>query len=427
MGALTGLINAITEPSGLWAIIIKSFENGVGSYILAVLLLTMIIRVVWTPVDTVNRKFNKKMTRNQAKLAPEIEKLKKKYANDPQLLQRKQQELYRKANAGLGGGCLFMIIFLALNLTIFGTMFSTMNAFSRYKVYQQYEGLKYNYANVLNVVDNLNATELENFVEDYEEYSIVIDGESIVLKKGNDTISSKQYSTDFTINAGEETEVKSSQVITNLIRKYISDDEEDEIVFVGNNTSPNGTKYSVAVQNLAMKVVDEKYQNVKKENSFLWIGNIWVADSPFKESVFDYNAYASSVGKDNVSETEEVIYNSFMTQIRENYNRTNGYFLLAIISIGITFLSVYLTNGFKKKKEGVPMQGGKAMMFILPIIMGFFAILYNSVFAFYLVVSQAISVLVSPLENLIVNKWENYELKKEDQKTVVEYSRENIK
>ena len=428
MAALTGMINAISEPSGLWAIIIKSFETGVGSYILAVLLLTLIIRVVWAPVDTVNRKFNKRMTRNQAKLAPQLEKLKKQYANDPQLLNRKQQELYKKANAGLGGGCLFMLVFLALNLTIFGTMFSTMNAFSRYKVYQQYEGLKYSYANVLNVADKLDSTELENFVQNYENYTIVLNGENIVLKNGEVEVYSNKYIKDFTQNKGEDTEISSSKVITNLIRKYIKDDTTDDIVFVGDETSANGNKYSVAIQKTAMKFVDEKYQVVLNENSFLWIGNIWVADSPFKESVFTYDAYKASVGKDNVSETEEVIYDSFMTEIRTQYNRTNGYFLLAIISIGITFLSVYFTNGFKKKKEKVQSpQTNKAMMFIMPLIMGFFAILYNSVFAFYLVVSQAINVLLSPFENIIVDKWENHQLKKEEQKTEVSYSRKNIK
>ena len=59
MASLTGLLT-VAEPSGLWAIIIKCFESGVGSYILAVLLLTIIIRVVWAPVDLINKKFNKK-------------------------------------------------------------------------------------------------------------------------------------------------------------------------------------------------------------------------------------------------------------------------------------------------------------------------------------------------------------------------------
>ena len=65
------------------------------------------------------------------------------------------------------------------------------------------------------------------------------------------------------------------------------------------------------------------------------------------------------------------------------------------------------------------------MMIVLPLIMGIFAIFYNSVFAIYMVVSQAISASLAPLENLIVNKWEAHQEKKEEEKkkSVVEYRR----
>ena len=119
-----------------------------------------------------------------------------------------------------------------------------------------------------------------------------------------------------------------------------------------------------------------------------------------------------------------------MTNIRENHNRANGYFILAVISVGTTFLSVYLTNGINRKKNKdvvAPQQSNKAMMIAMPLIMGFFAIMYNSVFAFYLVVSQIVNVALSPLENMLVNKWEGHEVLKEEQKVEVEYSRKKVK
>lgn len=430
MAALTGLITAVSEPSGLWAIIINVFENGVGSYILAVLLLTLLIRVVWAPVDTLNKKFNKKMVRNQAKLQPQMEKLEKQYAKDPALLNRKKQELYKKANAGLGGGCLFMIIFLALNLTIFGSMFTTMNAFSSYKVYNQYEDLKYSYANVLSVLEQeriKDNTVFETILDNCTTVEVIVENNEIYLKNGEFTTTKYPYSTNFIENEGTEYEVSSTAHIANIIKTYITDDGNTETLYFGDNETANKTKYSTAMQTIAMNYVNKEYEKVKSENTFLWIGNIWVADSPFKQSVLSYGDYKGMVGESNVDvNNEELVYNSFMNTIKENYNATNGYFILAVISIGVTYLSLFFANGISKKKQQPQVKQNKAMNIIMPLIMGVFAIMYNSVFAFYLVVSQAINVLLTPLENIIIDKWEARDMKKEEEKNIVEYSRKKI-
>lgn len=426
MATLTGLLNAISEPGGLWATIIRAFEGGVGSYILAVLLLTLIIRVVWAPVDTLNKKFNKKMMRNQAKLQPQLEKLEKQYAKDPQMLKKKQQELYQKANAGLGGGCLFMLIFMALNLTIFGSMFTTMNDFSRYKVHEQYESLKYSYANVLEMIDSLDGEKLESVVSDYENITVVRENDTISLVKGDEIIASQTFKNDYSVKISEEETQVSEVKIGQLVNKYITDDEDEETIFLGDKTVGE-IKYSDAINTIATNYTNSLYKDIQAENSFLWIGNIWVADSPFKQSVLSYDDYKSTVGNDNVAENESVIYNAFMESVKTNYNATNGYFLLALMSIGISFLSIYLSNGIKKKKAQVPeVKQNKMMFIIMPLIMGIFALMYNSVFAFYLVVSSAINVLLTPLENLIIDKWEEREMKKEEEKNTVEYSRKKV-
>lgn len=430
MAALTGLLNAVAEPTGLWAIIIKSFESGVGSYILAVLLLTIIIRVVWAPFDTLNKKMNKKMMRDQAKIAPQMERLEKQYASDPQLLNRKKQELYKKAGVGVGGGCLFMLVFLALNLTIFGSMFTTMNAFSRYKVSEQYEELKYAYVNVISLISGIDDAQKNEFIANYENYTVSVDGENISLKNGEIVVREVKYidgkTSDFTENKGTEAEIVSPIVMARYINEFIVYDENSGILFRG-GYEVNGVQFSTAIASVAQNYVDGLYENSQKEFSFLWVSNIWEADSPFKSSVLSFDSYKGVVGKDNISEKEEVIYNAFMPKISEKYNRVNGYFILAIISIGIAFLSMYLSNGQTKKlNSGNPQQQNKVMMFVFPIIIGFFAVLYNSVFAFYLVVSQAINVALMPLENLIIKKWDAHDARKEELKNAVEYSRKKL-
>lgn len=428
MATLTGLINAVSEPSGLWAIIIKAFESGVGSYILAVLLLTIIIRLVWAPVDTLNKKFNKKMVRSQAKIQPQMEKLEKQYAKDPQMLNKKKQELYKKANAGLGGGCLFMLVFMALNLTIFGSMFTTMNDFSKYKVYENYESMKYSYANVLELVDSVDDQKLEEIVENYQNITVSVKDNKISLLKGEEVIATGEYKSDFSVKIDEENTQSSEVYIGKLINTYITDDEDANTAFVGSKESASKIKYSDAIQAIATSYTNQIYKEQQSETSFLWIGNIWVADSPLKQSVLSYDDYKGMVGDSNVAENESLIYNSFMESVKTNFNTTNGYFILAILSIGVSLLSMLFTNGINKKKNPAManQKQNKFMLILMPLIMGIFAIMYNAVFAFYLVVSSAINVLLTPLENLIIDKWEERDIRKEEEKNTVEYSRKKI-
>ena len=46
-----------------------------------------------------------------------------------------------------------MLVFMALNLTIFFTLFSGLNAMGAYKISESYDYLKYSYANVLEVTN----------------------------------------------------------------------------------------------------------------------------------------------------------------------------------------------------------------------------------------------------------------------------------
>ena len=86
----------LAEPSGFWENIIKAFEGFTNNYVLAIILLTVIIRIIWAPIDTLNKRMSQKMTAVQAKMQPELDKINKKYANDPKLLKQKQNELYSK-------------------------------------------------------------------------------------------------------------------------------------------------------------------------------------------------------------------------------------------------------------------------------------------------------------------------------------------
>lgn len=97
---------------------LRGMEGLVGNYALAIIVLTIMIRLCMLPIDLKQRANTEKM---QA-LAPEMNSLQKRYANDPQQLQRKTQELYRKAKVNPAMGCLPMLISFPILFAFFGAM-----------------------------------------------------------------------------------------------------------------------------------------------------------------------------------------------------------------------------------------------------------------------------------------------------------------
>ena len=173
---------AVSQPSGVWVSIIKAFEGALGNYILAIILLTVVIGVVWAVVDTFQKYNTQKMSAIQAKMQPEMDKLKAKYEKQPQVLQQTQNELQQRyMGKSQMGSCLIMMLVMALNLALFYTLFSGLNAMAAYKISSNYENLKYTYANCLNVVDKYIGDEIseeeKEIFNDYENLSFVIEGE----------------------------------------------------------------------------------------------------------------------------------------------------------------------------------------------------------------------------------------------------------
>ncbi len=89
-----------------------------GHYAIAIILLTIVIRLAMLPADIKQ----KKSSRDMAKVQPEMNELKKRYANDPQMMQKKQQELYRKHNIKPMAGCLPLLITFPIFFAFFGSL-----------------------------------------------------------------------------------------------------------------------------------------------------------------------------------------------------------------------------------------------------------------------------------------------------------------
>jgi YidC/Oxa1 family membrane protein insertase len=93
-------------------------HNAVGNYGIAIILITLLSKVLFYPLTVKSMRSMKAMQT----LQPQMNALRSKYKGDPQRLQRETLELYRKHKVNPAGGCLPMIaqvpIFYALYLAL---------------------------------------------------------------------------------------------------------------------------------------------------------------------------------------------------------------------------------------------------------------------------------------------------------------------
>ena len=92
--------------SDLFGMSLNGLAGLVTEYAIAIILLTIFIRMALMPIDIKMRKNQRKM----AELGPQMQSLQKRYANDPAQLQKKQRELYKKMGAQPLLGCLPMLL-----------------------------------------------------------------------------------------------------------------------------------------------------------------------------------------------------------------------------------------------------------------------------------------------------------------------------
>ncbi len=105
------MLDFIAKPMGVMVKFIydmlKFVDNPViSAYALAIIVAGVLLKLVLLPLT-------KKQTdsmKNMQQLQPELEKLKKKYKNDKETLNRKTMELYQENNVNPMGGCLPLLI-----------------------------------------------------------------------------------------------------------------------------------------------------------------------------------------------------------------------------------------------------------------------------------------------------------------------------
>lgn len=160
---ILNILGAVKAPSGLWANVINWLEGGVLNYALVMLLLGVIIKIVMIPFDFYNRFVTKKNSQMMVVLQPEINKINKAYANNPNLKNQKTAELYKKHNYNVYGTCAGMLLYMVLSMVIFFTLWSSLNKMSAYKIAQEFDTLQSTYnTTYTQYYDSYNTDKLTN-------------------------------------------------------------------------------------------------------------------------------------------------------------------------------------------------------------------------------------------------------------------------
>ena len=415
----------VSQPTGLWHSIIYWFSSFIGSYGWTIILFTVCLKLVLSPLDFLQKASMRKTQRQQALLKPELDKIKEKYGNNKEMVNQKTMELYSKNKINPAGGCLPMLVSLVVTMVVFFTLFSAMNSISQYKIQDEYE--------------KLSATYIESI--EYYQTNFVADSEITITREG---------------------QIYTYNQIVELATEEFNTNQQDGSYTVGETTFTNVNDYvdaeiSAARMMLAQDKVLEKYNEIKE--GWLWVKNIYRPDN-YSSSFPSYSEFSTMTGNNlyavkteegtenkyyyksingttyyltENTETNNTIleqakaqgeadFNNITLSVRSEYSSWNGYFILILLAGLSTVLGQLLANvGAKAKlKNGEQVNVGantnKIMLIVMPAIMIWFTWSYSALFALYIVVNSLMSVLIGYIVNLIINKTDAKSQVKELQK-----------
>lgn len=431
MDIMKNMLMVSEWATGFWPNIIKWFA-GVGSIAFGVILLTIVLKTILFPLDFWQKMSSRKMTAQQALMKPELDEIQAKYKDNPEMLKAKQQEIYRKYNTtkSTSTGCIGMLVYMAVTMLIFFTLFSGLTNISRTKINYEYYQLQQTYnATYAEAIVNgqtdeeaVNAAQAEVVVK-YEEIkesflsiknvwrpdnwsTVFPDGEQFI-KSTNTRFGAYEYVIVESENPEEVQKIKYVFLSTNEAKLVDANQKE----YIEPYVDMQGNIYLLKGEGLSepttVVIGDKTYDNIV-----------------YAETSEQYKTYEEATV--NLVKTTFVNdYNKVTSGITEKYKgQWNGYLILVILAGTITFLSSWFsTLGVKTKdKDGNIVKGAKPKPLtgiILAGVMVFFTISYTSVFALYIITNSAISMLYNYFTNLILNKIESKPKTKKGKKEVV--------
>ena len=414
--------------------LINALISGIGIVGVGIIVFSLILKCIVLPFDVYQRismrKQNIKMKENKEKL----EKLQKQYANDKKMYSQKMMELQKEQGFSMLSSCLPMII----SLVIFFVAIGAFNDYSAYANLQNYNLLVKAYNDALK-------EKLSPYT--YDEYCALSDEEKTAIAEA------AQYAYNVAVNSFDEEANKAlieenaekemklaaenavRQVAENAVQKAATEAKtaalnaykaEDHTAELDANTGKAiaqtaentvRTKANDYCKDIAQTKVFEAYENGVKMN-FLWIKNIWNADTFWTKPINKYDDFIKNIGnyakpgkgipEDQLNKMlNSAKYGDVMGKLLDDpeYNSANGYMILPVLTVLLSVAMQVLS--YRQQKQGGQMNAqsestSKIMMFVMPVFMAWFAFSYTAAFALYLVMSYVVSIAISLIGSLVV-------------------------
>lgn len=427
------MLAALKAPSGLWPIILNWIEKAVVNYGWVIILFTLLVKVCLMPLDFLVKYSSKKTSLVQQKLAPQLARINRKYANDPNQAKIQTNALYKREGFNGVLSCLVMIFNLVITMVVFFTLFASLREISGYRAIKQYIALEEAYMTEYNAhFDEVKEDFIVRFNEKAQVEGTTLDEvvDGVVTTKFTnftyDTLKSEFESGAIVGPEGED--IYTFGIFVEFYQRSLEPDSEHyKIVNYYFNYDANSDS-NVQIKDLliesgkkatdpAGEAATAAWKQVRE--NWLWVDNIWVADN-YKSPLPSYDDLMSlAKNAKNSSYTNYVksidrdTYNVVTGAVRAGHSRWNGYFILAILAGVTSFLSQWITEKMSKTKnkrvnqlvdEANPTGGMmKFMKFLMPALMIIFVLTSSAGFGIYIVASSIISIAISAITSLIID------------------------
>ncbi len=359
-----------------------AFGGIYGGVLLGAVCFTLILKTIVLPLDIYSRVKTKKQALTMEEMRPQMEKLKKTYANDQQMYNQKYQELQKQYGYSSMSACLPSLI----SLVIFFIVFGSFSTYSNYAVLSQYNDLVsvYNSSVETYIMSSEDDTELGHFLlaDDNAEGEYKVYYENFVT-----------YWTTSEADGG----------LGNFASPFEADADGNY-----NEDVMNSIVISFVREN-AQQAVADNYDELCKNSQFVWIGNMWYPDSMLNKVVPSFSTFSSSISRasDGIAANYEESYNEVTAKLEDQKNHYNGYFVLIILAIGMMFLQQFVSMRTQRSTAEMSSLDGKTgrrtnrwMTILMPIIYGVFSFFYSAAFSVYMIVNTTYSLI----SMLIINK-----------------------
>lgn len=362
------------ENLGVMGKLVKWMHGWVGNYGWTVVVFTVFLKLITSPLDVWQRVASRKMTIKNQQMQPLLAEIDKRYGANTQRANDEKRKVYGKAGYSMLSSCLPMII----SMVIFFVMFAGLRDYSTYSSVTNFQALSDTY---------------------YKSYY------SAVQQQGGEM---------WTFLEGEHNDLLESSEETNEYKKQIN----AYIVGIDRLEKQYGSAQCTAFRTAALEEVKEYYVN--HHESWLWIQNVWQPDTwatlmpAYNDSSNGFGAVVdmSEFGVDNGVSHYEMIRSAVLeTGKRGDEGKWNGLMILPILSIGLSFLSMFISQQMDKKtRKGETQQDAQqkatntTMMIMMPLMMAFFGFMYTGAFAIYMVANYTLSILTTVALRLPIEK-----------------------